>query len=293
MRSSWFVLGLMALAVGSADAQQTRSILFIGNSFTFGSGSAVRFWRANTVTDLNEEGIGGVPALFKSFTDQTGLPYDVHLETRGGSAFDFHLSEKLTEITSQAWDVVVAHSYSTLDRENPNDPTALLATGRELSDVLHRRSPAVEFYVTATWSRPDLTYPEGTPCEDRDLGVADEPLLEQAGDEALQLGSREARHGKSPEQGQRDGAVVGDAHGLVQLFEVEHGDLEQVLPPDLVARSAGQEDRLRRRQVHGIRLEDLRRLGRGLGRSLKLGDLLGVGIVVLGPRRERAHDQDR
>lgn len=163
MRSSWFVLGLMALAVGSADAQQTRSILFIGNSFTFGSGSAVRFWRANTVTDLNEEGIGGVPALFKSFADQTELSYDVYLETRGGSAFDFHLREKLAEITSEAWDVVVAHSYSTLDRENPNDPTALIATGRELSDVLHRRSPAVEFYVTATWSRPDLTYPEGTP----------------------------------------------------------------------------------------------------------------------------------
>ncbi|MCH2463273.1 MAG: hypothetical protein MK335_08560 [Gemmatimonadetes bacterium] len=79
MRSSWFVLGLMALAVGSADAQETRSILFIGNSFTFGSGSAVRFWRANTVTDLNEEGIGGVPALFKSFADQTELSYDVYL----------------------------------------------------------------------------------------------------------------------------------------------------------------------------------------------------------------------
>jgi hypothetical protein len=161
MRSSWFVVGLMALAVGSADGQQARSILFIGNSFTYGTGSAVRYWRANTVTDLNDEGIGGVPALFKSFADQTGLPFDVYLETRGGSAFDFHLQEKLPEITSQAWDVVVAHSYSTLDRENPNDPTALLATGRELSDVLHHRSPSVEFYVTATWSRPDLTYLEG------------------------------------------------------------------------------------------------------------------------------------
>ncbi len=163
MRSSWVVLGLMALAVGSAEAQQARTILFIGNSFTFGSGSAVHYWRANTVTDLNDEGTGGVPALFKSFVDQTGLEYDVYLETRGGSAFDFHIREKLPEITSQAWDVVVARSYSTMDSENPNDPTALIATGRELSDVLHRRSPSVEFYVTATWSRPDLTYVEGTP----------------------------------------------------------------------------------------------------------------------------------
>jgi len=153
----------MALAVGSSDAQQARTILFIGNSFTYGYGSAVHYWRADTVTDLNDEGVGGVPALFKSFADQTGLAYDVYLETRGGSAFDFHLREKLTEITSQAWDVVVAHSFSTLDSENPNDPTALIATGQELSDVLHRRSPSVEFYVTATWSRADLTYVEGTP----------------------------------------------------------------------------------------------------------------------------------
>jgi hypothetical protein len=171
MRSSWLITGLMALAVGGAEAQQARSILFIGNSFTFGSGSAVRYWRAGTVTDLNGDGIGGVPALFKSFADQMGLAWDVYLETRGGTAFDFHLQEKRAEITSRAWDVVVAHSYSTLDRDAPNDPTDLLTTGRELSDVLHERSPSVELYVTATWSRPDLTYPEDTPWHGKAIDV--------------------------------------------------------------------------------------------------------------------------
>ena len=163
MRSSWVALALTALTLGSAQAQQPRTILFIGNSFTFGYGSAVRHWRANSVTDLNDEGIGGVPALFESFTEQMGLAWDVYLETRGGSAFDFHLQEKRAEITSRPWDVVVAHSYSTLDRDAPNDPTDLLATGRELSEVLHERSPSVELYVTATWSRPDLIYRGDTP----------------------------------------------------------------------------------------------------------------------------------
>jgi hypothetical protein len=171
MRSSWIALSLMALAVVTAEAQEPRTVLFIGNSFTFGSGSAVRYWRASAVTDLNDEGTGGVPALFESFTDQVGLPYDVYLETRGGSAFDFHLQEKIAEITSRPWDVVVAHSYSTLDRDAPNDPTDLLATGRELSDVLHERSPAVELYVTATWSRPDMTYVEGTPWHGKAIDV--------------------------------------------------------------------------------------------------------------------------
>jgi hypothetical protein len=161
----------MALSMGSAEAQQARSILFIGNSFTFGYGSAVRYWRANTVTDLNHEGIGGVPALFKSFTDQVGLPYDVYLETRGGTAFDFHLQEKTAEITSQPWNVVVAHSFSTLDRDAPNDPTDLLVTGRQLADVLLRRSPSVELYVSATWSRPDMIYVEGTPWHGTTIDV--------------------------------------------------------------------------------------------------------------------------
>jgi hypothetical protein len=33
------------------------SVLFIGNSFTYGYGSASRFYRADTVTDLNLNGI--------------------------------------------------------------------------------------------------------------------------------------------------------------------------------------------------------------------------------------------
>jgi len=39
-------------------------VLFIGNSFTYGHGSPVRSYRSDTVTDLNNTGIFGVPALF-------------------------------------------------------------------------------------------------------------------------------------------------------------------------------------------------------------------------------------
>ena len=89
-----FILLCAVLAVlqSSGQALADTSALFIGNSFTYGYGSAVRFYRADTVTDLNNEGIGGVPALFKSFVDQAGLDYDVYLETRGGSGLDFHLA---------------------------------------------------------------------------------------------------------------------------------------------------------------------------------------------------------
>src|SRR6187399_1248978 len=102
----------VSCALGTLEAQSTGSILFIGNSFTFAAGSPVRFYRANTVTDLNGEGIGGVPALFKSFTQQAGLAYDVFLETRGGVGLDFHLASKRDVLAQRPWDIVVMHGYS-------------------------------------------------------------------------------------------------------------------------------------------------------------------------------------
>jgi len=68
MKFAWTLVAGVMLALGVAEAQSGTSILFIGNSFTFAANSPVRFYRAETVTDLNNEGNGGVPALFKSFT---------------------------------------------------------------------------------------------------------------------------------------------------------------------------------------------------------------------------------
>ena len=143
---------------GTTTAAGT-SLLFIGNSFLFGSGSAVRFYRADTVTDLNNEGIGGVPALFKSFTQQAGLDYDVALETRGGSGLDFHLEQKLGVVGRRGWDKVVMHGYSTLDADKPRDPAKLVATSKQMADFLRGRNPNVELFLMATWSRADQTYP--------------------------------------------------------------------------------------------------------------------------------------
>ncbi len=148
------VLGTEALR-----AQTGPSVLFVGNSFTYGAGSAVKFYRAETVTDLNSEGIGGVPALFKSFADQAGLLYDVYLETRGGSGLDFHLENKLGVIGRRPWDVVVMHGQSTLDFDRPRDPAKLVATSRQMAEFLRARNPKVEIHLMATWSRADQTYP--------------------------------------------------------------------------------------------------------------------------------------
>jgi hypothetical protein len=149
------------LAIGGLHAAAGTSLLFIGNSFTYGANSPVQFYRADTVTDLNDEGIGGVPALFKSFATQTGLEYDVSLETRGGSGLEFHLENKLGPLGSRAWDKVVMHGQSTLDFDKPGDPAKLVATTRKMAEFLREHNPKVEIYLTATWSRADQTY-QGT-----------------------------------------------------------------------------------------------------------------------------------
>ena len=154
------LLATFVLTVTAAGVTAPPSVLFIGNSFLFGSGSAVRFYRADTVTDLNHEGIGGVPALFKSFARQAGLDYDVSLETRGGSGLDFHLGNKLTEIGSGTWDTVVMHGFSLLDAEKPRDPAKLIATSKQMADFLRGKNPNVNIFLISTWPRADHVYPE-------------------------------------------------------------------------------------------------------------------------------------
>src|SRR5215218_5438769 len=114
------VAALGAVAVGSAAsaAAAAETVLFVGNSFTYGAMSPVWKYRANTVTDLNGGGVGGVPALFKAFATQAGLDYTVSLETVGGQGIDHHLAEK-KPLIDKPWDHVVMHGYSTLDRLKP------------------------------------------------------------------------------------------------------------------------------------------------------------------------------
>ena len=50
-----------------SNRNSNPSVLFIGNSFTYGACSAVQFYRTDFVTDLNRNGWGGVPALFKAY----------------------------------------------------------------------------------------------------------------------------------------------------------------------------------------------------------------------------------
>jgi hypothetical protein len=138
------------------------SILFIGNSFTFAYGSPVRYYRADSVIDLNSAGQGGVPALFKSFASQAGLSYEVYLETEPGVGIDWHLEHKLEVIGQRPWDAVVMHGFSTLDPKKPGDPTLLAANVRQMAQFLRTKNSKADIRIMATWPRADQVYqPKG------------------------------------------------------------------------------------------------------------------------------------
>jgi hypothetical protein len=146
-------------AAALATAAPQRSILFVGNSFTFGALSDVMTYRKDSVTDLNGDGVGGVPALFKRFADEAGLSYRVSLETAAGQTLAWHLANKRAVI-ERPWNSVVLQQYSTLSPDEPGDVSDTIPAARELTHLLRRRNPRVDISLVATWSRPDLTYPQ-------------------------------------------------------------------------------------------------------------------------------------
>ncbi|HEY8570925.1 DUF4886 domain-containing protein [Phenylobacterium sp.] len=175
MRWSWIrstaALSLsLTVLLGAVPAVAAESVLFIGNSFTFGAMSPVWKYKADTVTDLNKGGVGGVPALFKAFTRQAGLDYDVSLETVPGQGLDHHLAEKRALI-DRSWDHVVMHGYSTLDRAKPGNPALLFATAGEAARMLKARNARANIHLTATWARPDLIYRPGQPWSGKSLAI--------------------------------------------------------------------------------------------------------------------------
>ena len=152
---------MIALALAAAFVSQApKTILFVGNSFTFGADSDAMTYRKDSVTDLNGDGMGGVPALFKRFVDEAGLRYTVSLETAAGQTLKWHLANKRT-VFDRRWDAVVLQQYSTLDPDKPGDVTSTISAARGIAKLLRRRNPHVDISLVATWSRPDQTYPAG------------------------------------------------------------------------------------------------------------------------------------
>ncbi|MDR7334469.1 PEP-CTERM sorting domain-containing protein [Roseateles asaccharophilus] len=132
LRNWLAALAVAALAPAAAGAP--TSILFVGNSYTFGRVDPVMSYNAAAVHDLtaamhaaNPSGAnsfephpwGGVAGIFKQFTVQAGLDYDVSLSTRNAASLRGHFLNTNSagwdlrgNIGAQRWDQVVLQEQS-------------------------------------------------------------------------------------------------------------------------------------------------------------------------------------
>lgn len=155
--------------VPTAQTEAPRTILFIGNSFTEGANSAVLRYRTDSVTHLNGDRIGGIPALFARFAGQKGLNWRVAMHTHGGWTLAQHLRERGDRF-ARAWDVVVLQEYSTLSPERPGDASGYGAAVRDMSALVGKHNPAVDLYLMASWSRADQIYRVDGPWRGKPVG---------------------------------------------------------------------------------------------------------------------------
>ena len=156
-------IALLALAAAgfctSAHADPIK-ILFVGNSYTFGRLDPVMSYNAAKVHDLtagfyalNQTGTnaweqhpwGGVPGIFKQFTDEVGLNYDVSISARNaaslrGQFLDTANSDwKLREnVATQKWGVVVLQEQSDAALPTGKGKNANLATFNAYADQFER-----------------------------------------------------------------------------------------------------------------------------------------------------------
>jgi hypothetical protein len=138
-------LCLLVAALGissSAAMAEPTSILFIGNSYTFGRLDPVMSYNAAKVHDLtagfnaiSSTGTnpwephpwGGVPGIFKKFADESGLDYDVSISARNAAS----LRGQFLNTANAAWDLrgnAASRTWDTVVLQEQSD--AALPAGR-------------------------------------------------------------------------------------------------------------------------------------------------------------------
>jgi len=186
MRRILVVLALVVLCTLRVQAQPAQSgrattILFVGNSYTHGKFDPVVSYRTGVVdenaglprSDPRFETSGGVPAgpfggvaaIFKRFTEEVGLRYDVHVELLSGDALKAHYERALDIIKRPGWDVVVMQDLSTgpILETRAGSPQDFERYTQLLEQAVHATSPTAKIWLYETFPRADLTYPDGAP----------------------------------------------------------------------------------------------------------------------------------
>lgn len=171
-------LGATALFTSAIASAAPISILFVGNSYTFGRVDPVMSYNAANVRDLtapsnggnftNTTGSnpyephpwGGVPGIFKMFTTESGQNYDVAISARNAASLRGQLLNSNPaswdlrgNIGSQSWDKVVLQELSDgalpLNTTSNASPGYFSAYAKLIANFVHNQSSTLNYTETS------------------------------------------------------------------------------------------------------------------------------------------------
>ena len=134
---------------GVAHVHSQYRVLFLGNSFTLGDSDAAERTRS----------VGGVPMIFDRLARAGGhTNLSVVMRAVGGQDFQFHDQDPASQaaITSQPWDYVVMHSFSTEPthfRDGIHSLADFMAYGENLYCRIITNHSQTKVILKETWSR--------------------------------------------------------------------------------------------------------------------------------------------
>ncbi|MBJ6110378.1 T9SS type A sorting domain-containing protein [Hymenobacter sp. BT523] len=169
--------GLAAALAGGfiGPARGQVRVLFVGNSYTHGAYDPVLTYNRAGIVDENaglppghpryEDPTGSVPGpwsgvagIFKKFTTQASLNYEVHLEAISEVTLQYHYNNALPIIGQSKWDGVVLQEQSLLPLPvaRGGQPAVFADYATRLEQAVHAANPAARVYLHQTWARADL-----------------------------------------------------------------------------------------------------------------------------------------
>lgn len=148
---------LASLLLNSVPARG-QSVLFIGNSFTWGGNG-----------DNQTSPHGGVPGLFKALAARRGHTPDVTMMAPNGRTFydqftnDDNQGDTLAVIRSKKWDYVILQGGSREATTETGSPYWFFRSGTDLNTVIKTNNPNTKVLLYETWAYPTWAVYSGKP----------------------------------------------------------------------------------------------------------------------------------
>jgi len=164
-----------AVTVAVSAIPSINYILFVGDSLTHGRYSPVRNYDSANMTDANYGSVptnrkesssepgpyGGIPGIFKEFTTEAGLNYNVTIEAISSTSLQNNYSYASSVIAQSVWNTVVLQELTNrpltvaLSGDSTSNPSNFCSSVKTIEQGVHAVAPTAKIFLYETPARGD------------------------------------------------------------------------------------------------------------------------------------------